>query len=141
MIYISYTPDYIINIIYIKYIYYLRSSILSLLVVTQIRGHIAGSTPPPTHYGSCPLAYLSREDLISFFHRGRASNCLYIRSTIIAFLVSYQGILQTISSFLFRLSAPSRTNTCYHTYTSYLHNWSFGILSEILVARICGLCL
>ena len=27
-------------------IYYLRPSILSLLVVTQIRGHIAGSSPP-----------------------------------------------------------------------------------------------
>ena len=25
---------------------------LSLLVVTQIQGHIAGSSPPPTHYGT-----------------------------------------------------------------------------------------
>ena len=37
---------------------------LSLLVVTQIRGHIAGSFfSSPPHYGSC-LAILSREDVI-----------------------------------------------------------------------------
>ena len=37
---------------------------LSLLVVTQIRGHIAGSSFPPTLYDSC-LACLSRDDFRS----------------------------------------------------------------------------
>ena len=49
---------------------------LSLLVVTQIRGHTAGSSSPPIHYGSC-LAFLSREDFSSFFPRRLASNCAY----------------------------------------------------------------
>ena len=55
-------------------IYYLRPS-LSLLVVTQIRGHIAHSRLffPPTHYGSC-LAFLSRGYFSSFFPRRLASN-------------------------------------------------------------------
>ena len=47
-------------------IYYLRPSVLSLLVVTQIRGHIAGSSPPPTHYEQfVPCIFLSREDFSS----------------------------------------------------------------------------
>ena len=55
-------------------------AILSLLVVTQIRGHIAGSSSPPTHYGSC-LAFLSREDFSSScFARRLASNRAYPRS-------------------------------------------------------------
>ena len=33
---------------------------LSLLVVTQIRGHIAGSSSPPTHYGSCLAFFIAR---------------------------------------------------------------------------------
>ena len=41
-------------------IYYLRPSFsLSLLVVTQIRCHIAGSSPPPPHYGSCLAFFVS----------------------------------------------------------------------------------
>ena len=57
---------------------------LSLLVVTQIRGHTAGSSPPlPTHYGSC-LAFLSREDFSSFFPRRLASNCAYPRQALSA---------------------------------------------------------
>ena len=51
---------------------------LSLLVVTQIRGHMAGSSPPLPHYGSC-LSFLSREDFSSFFRRRLASNCAYPR--------------------------------------------------------------
>ena len=43
-------------------IYYLRPSCsLCLLVIAQIRGHIAGSSPASPHYGSC-LAFLSLED-------------------------------------------------------------------------------
>ena len=53
-------------------IYYLRPSFLSLLVVPQIRGHIAGSSPPCTHYGSC-LAFLSREDFSSSLVDSRRS--------------------------------------------------------------------
>ena len=50
---------------------------LSLLIVTQIRGHIRSRLfSPATHYGSC-LAFLSREDLSSFFPRRLASNCAY----------------------------------------------------------------
>ena len=41
---------------------------LSLLVVTQTRGHVAGSSPPPLHYGTC-LAFWSREDSTPFFPR------------------------------------------------------------------------
>ena len=33
---------------------------LSLLVVTQIRGHMAGSSPPPTHYGACLAFFIAR---------------------------------------------------------------------------------
>ena len=33
---------------------------LSLLVVTQIRGHVAGFSPPPTHYGSCLAFFFAR---------------------------------------------------------------------------------
>ena len=61
-------------------IYYLHLSIFSLTVVTQIPGHMAGSSTPPTHYGSW-LAFLSRADLSSFFPR----------------LVMYQYIFCTIS--------------------------------------------
>ena len=51
---------------------------LSLLVVTQIRGHIAGSSPPlPTTVRA--LHFLSREDFSSFFPRRLASNCAYPR--------------------------------------------------------------
>ena len=51
---------------------YLRPSILSLLiVVTQIRGHIAGSSPIPTTVRA--LHFLSREDFSSFFPRRLAS--------------------------------------------------------------------
>ena len=47
---------------------YLRPSILSLLVATQIRGHIAGSSPPlPTTVRA--LHFLSREDFSSFLPR------------------------------------------------------------------------
>ena len=49
------------------------SLLLLIIVVTQIRGRIAGSFPPPTHYGSC-IAFLSREDFSSFFPRRLASN-------------------------------------------------------------------
>ena len=62
-------------------IYYLRPSILSLLliVVTQIRGHVAGSSPPlyPPRFVPC---ILSREDLSSFSPRRVASNCAYPRA-------------------------------------------------------------
>ena len=51
---------------------------LLLIVVTQIRGHIAGPSPPPTHYASCP-AFLSREAFSSFFPRRLESNCAYPR--------------------------------------------------------------
>ena len=61
-------------------IYYLRPSVLSLLVITQIRGHIAGSLPPRPHNGSC-LAFLSRAENFSSFcpRRLAASNCAYPR--------------------------------------------------------------
>ena len=39
---------------------------LSLLVVTQIRGHNSRNFSPPPHYGSCH-ALFSREDFSSFF--------------------------------------------------------------------------
>ena len=51
---------------------------LSLLVVTQIRGHVAGSSPPvPTTVRALHL--LSREDFSSFLPRRLASNCAYPR--------------------------------------------------------------
>ena len=49
-------------------IYCVRPSILSLLVVTQIRGHIAGSSPP-LRTTVRALHFLSREDFSSFFPR------------------------------------------------------------------------
>ena len=33
---------------------------LSLLVVTQMRGHIAGRSPPPPHYGFVPYTFVAR---------------------------------------------------------------------------------
>ena len=54
--------------------YYLRTSFLSLLVVTQIGGHITGSFPPSPRYGSY-VTFLSREDFSHFFPRRPASNC------------------------------------------------------------------
>ena len=53
---------------------YLRPSFFSLLliVVTQIRGHIAGSSSPSTLWP----AFLSREDFSSFFPRRLALNCV-----------------------------------------------------------------
>ena len=42
---------------------------LSLLVVTQIRGHTAGSSSPPIHYGSC-LASVSYTHLRAHETRG-----------------------------------------------------------------------
>ena len=60
-IYLFITSKYIFS----HPIYYLRTSMLSLLVVTQIRGHIEGRLfPPPPYYGSC-LTFLSREDFSS----------------------------------------------------------------------------
>ena len=53
-------------------IYDLRPSVLSLLVVTQIRGHIAGSSPPPTTVHA--LHFFSREDFSSSFPRRLALN-------------------------------------------------------------------
>ena len=50
---------------------------LSLFVVTQIRGHVAGSSPLPI-YGSC-LALLSREDVSPSFPRRLAPICAYLR--------------------------------------------------------------
>ena len=51
---------------------------LSLLVVTQIRGHIAGSSSPlPATVRA--LHFLSREDFSSFFPRRLAPNCAYPR--------------------------------------------------------------
>ena len=65
---------------------YLLSSpfcFLSLLVVTQIRGHIAGSFPPlPTTVRA--LHFLSREDFSSFFPRRLGSNCAYPRKALSA---------------------------------------------------------
>ena len=56
-------------------IHYLRtSSSLSFPLVTQIRGHIAGSSPPfPLRYVP---SFLSREDFSLFFPRRLASNCV-----------------------------------------------------------------
>ena len=51
---------------------------LSLPVVTQIRGHIAGSSPPlPTTVRA--LHFLSQENFSCFFPRRLASNCAYPR--------------------------------------------------------------
>ena len=58
-------------------IYYLRPSCpaLSLLVVTQIRGHTVGSSPPsPVGYNN-RLDFLSRERFRTFFPRRLLSNC------------------------------------------------------------------
>ena len=56
---------------------------LSLLVVNQTRGHIAGSYPPlPTTVHA--LHFLSREDFSSFFPRRLASNCAYPRQALSA---------------------------------------------------------
>ena len=49
--------------------------IFSLLVVTQVRGHIAGSSPLPTTVRALHL--LLREDFSSFFPRRIASNCAF----------------------------------------------------------------
>ena len=82
---------------------------LSLLVGTQIRGHIAGSSPPlsliintsyqnlpfgsgdypdklspSTHYGSCLAFLFSRQDFRSFFPRRLASNSAYPRQALSA---------------------------------------------------------
>ena len=61
----------------IPFIIFALSFSLSLLVVTQIRGHIrAGSSPPlpsPVRFVPC---ILSREGFSSFFPRRLASNCL-----------------------------------------------------------------
>ena len=51
-------------------IYYLRPSFLFLLVVTQIRGHIAGPSPPLTttataYYGTCLAFYREKESTLS----------------------------------------------------------------------------
>ena len=56
---------------------YLRPSFsLSLLVVTEILGHIAGSTPTsPLRFVPC---ILSREDFSSFFPGRLTSNCAYL---------------------------------------------------------------
>ena len=61
-------------------IYYLRHSFsLSLLVVTQIRGHTAGSSPfLPTTYGSCLASFIARR-FSSFFPRRLASTRAYPR--------------------------------------------------------------
>ena len=61
-------------------IYYRRPCFLSplltvLMVVTQIRGHIACSSPP-ARYSSC-LAFLSRQDFSSFFPGRLTANCAY----------------------------------------------------------------
>ena len=56
-------------------------ALLSLppLVVTQIRGHIAGSSPPSPLRWYVP-SFLSREeDFSTFFPRRLASNCAYAR--------------------------------------------------------------
>ena len=80
---------------------------LSLLVVSQILGHIAGSSPPP-HYGSC-LAFLSREDFSPFFPRRLASNCAYPRwalSAVDPFFFSANNFKMSP-----RRDSNSRTNT------------------------------
>ena len=70
------TPYVLVLFFFFHPIYYLRPSILSLLVATQIRGHIAGSSPPlPTTVRT--LRLFSREDFSSFFPRRLASNCAY----------------------------------------------------------------
>ena len=54
--------------------HYLRPSFLSLLVVIQIRGHIAGSSPPsPLRTVSCVFI-----DSSHFFPRRLASNCVMV---------------------------------------------------------------
>ena len=60
-------------------IYHLRPSFLSpsYAVVTQIRSHIAGSSPLPTTVRA--LHFFSREDFSCFFPRRLASNCSYPR--------------------------------------------------------------
>ena len=71
--------------IFFRPIYYLRPSILSppiKIVVTQIRGHIAGSSPLSTAVRA--LHFFSRQDFSSFFPRQLASNCAYQRSALSA---------------------------------------------------------
>ena len=48
---------------------------LLLLVVTQIRGNVAGSSPPP-RYDAC-VALLTRQDFISAFFPRRLASILY----------------------------------------------------------------
>ena len=49
---------------------------LCLLVVTQIRGHIAGSSPPPTHYGSCLAFFIARRFQLFLLPSTRVELCL-----------------------------------------------------------------
>ena len=63
-------------------IYYLRPSLPPIRILIRSRksdpeSHSRLFCPPP-YYGSC-LAFLSREDLSSFFPRRLASNCAYPR--------------------------------------------------------------
>lgn len=74
----SWTPCFFV--FFLLPFYFLRRSFpLSLLVATQIRGHIVGSPPPsPPRYRSC-LAVSWREDSNHFFPRRPALNLAYPR--------------------------------------------------------------
>ena len=56
---------------------FLLSPSLAVVVVAQIRGHIAGP-PPPSPLRYVPL-FLSREEFSNLFPRRLASNCAYPR--------------------------------------------------------------
>ena len=81
-VYIHYTSIYLVYIYFFSHpMNYLRLFFFSLpptAVITQIRGHIAGSSPLlPTMVRA--FAFLSREDVSAFFPRRLASNCAYPR--------------------------------------------------------------
>ena len=98
---------------------------LSLLVVTQIRGHIAGSSPPPTHYGSC-LAFLSREDFSSFFlvdsrrivltHARRSQQLILFLLFLQIISKSRHGGIRTHGPTLLAYVAGNWYQVCYYYY-------------------------
>ena len=79
-------------------------SLPPVIVVTQIRGHIAGSSPP-TRYGSC-LAFLSREDFSSSLVDLRRTALTHARPQQLLILFYFLQIIQ-ISP---RRDSNSRTN-------------------------------
>ena len=81
-------------------IYYLFTCILSLLVVTQIRGHTAGSSPPPTAVRA-----------FNFYREGRFQ--LFLASSTCVELSAHarQAFSATVGPFFFKISPRWDSNS------------------------------